>query len=226
MRQTTMVAHSCESQRNIFAETPRESNRMLEDLQREAPAHAGLVLRLPKCTRKELRRNDQTPRDITACCKALEAVCMKVLGAQVSPQADHSAEFRHVLRKAWAAYHSRRRIWATPGCFAPKMRIPPLSVITCASDWAAGTRHWTQRELGQLRTAQTRMTRRCEEFPACARRAAAFARSSVWSHARVARWDEAVTSSWWRWAGHVALLARWSLGRGSRASPIGEMCGG
>lgn len=48
--------------------------------------------------------------------------CMRVLWVQVSPQGDHAAEFRHVLRKAWAVDHSRKRIWATPGCkvhFAP-----------------------------------------------------------------------------------------------------------
>lgn len=55
--------------------------------------------------------------------------CMRALGTHVSPQGDYTAEFRHLLRKAWASYHSRRRIWATPGCIAAEMRISHLSVL-------------------------------------------------------------------------------------------------
>lgn len=101
---------------------------MPEDLQQKELARAGLVLRLPKCTLMELRRSDQAPADILACCSALEAFpalpeveCIKVLGAQVRSQGERSAELPQVLRKAWAAYHSRKRTWATPGSFAPNM---------------------------------------------------------------------------------------------------------
>lgn len=87
----------------LFAETPEEINCVLEHLRREALARADLVLRLSTCTRTVLRRSGQA-------------------------QGDHSAELRHLLRKAWAAYHSRRRIWATPCCFTSKVRIVHLSV--------------------------------------------------------------------------------------------------
>lgn len=104
------------------------------------------------------------------------------------PHGDHSADFRQVLRQTWAAYHSLRRIWATPDRVAANVRILHDCMYPCFS-WAAGTRHWTQWKLGHLRTAQTRMAhgvaywhpRRGEEFPGYAERAAALARS-LWTH--------------------------------------------
>lgn len=43
-----------------------------------------------------------------------------MLGAQVSPQGDHAAEFAHLLRTAWAAYHRRKRLGPPQVASSPK----------------------------------------------------------------------------------------------------------
>lgn len=88
--------------------------------------------------------------------------------------------------------HGRRCSTCARACgrhVAAKTRTLHLAMDTCFG-WACGTRHWTKRELGQLRVAQTWMTRRVARWfpeggkqrPNFTRRTAVRARNS---HTRV-----------------------------------------
>lgn len=125
------------------------------------------------------------------------------------PLGDHLA---HVLRAVVAAFGSRKRLWATHGRPAGKLRILQMSVYPCLA-WAGGARHWTHWELMQLHIAQIRMMRRearryprvDEEFPAHARRNAALARY-LWAHMGMPHWSKAVVASCLRWASHAVRI--------------------
>lgn len=109
--------------------------RIRADLQSELLMQAGLVLRLPQCTR--------TPAE----CVALAAVpqlpegdCTGVLGAVVGPQADHGMEFRQLVHKAWSAFHSRRLPPCEDADTSPCLHVsrgPRACAIGCSGSCAS-----------------------------------------------------------------------------------------
>lgn len=99
---------------------------MVQDLEEVAASKTGLRLRLQTCTRTQILPKDQ-PREVVvadhvallAMAELPEKDCMRVLGAPVHPHGDLAAE--RVLKDAWKALHSRKRMWSEPGNLAPKM---------------------------------------------------------------------------------------------------------
>lgn len=156
-----------------------------------------------ECWRIYSERRWRGPASSCACRSAPGQSC-----AGVTRRLECVRGIRHVLYKAWAAYHIRRRIWATPGCFARKMLILQFCVFPCSAS-AAGTRHWTQREPRQLRAAQAWMTHR-QPWHAVS--------GPISKRATVGRVRHGAL---WRRAGHAAMLARREPQRCmARASPI------
>lgn len=83
----------------LLGKNPGELNDMVRDLEKAAARHAGMSLRLAKCTRTEIRRPDQPATVVPEDCVSLGAMqelpegdCMRVLGAPVHPQGVASAE--------------------------------------------------------------------------------------------------------------------------------------
>lgn len=61
------------------------------------------------------------------------------------PRGGATREFHHVLRQAWKAFYSQRRLWSVPGCPHAKMRVLHLAIFPSMA-WTSGT----------IRIAQTR----------------------------------------------------------------------
>lgn len=102
------------------------------------------------------------------------------------------------------------------------MRALHLPIIPSLA-WASGTRLCRKWELQQLRIAPARMTPRVarwfllgtEMWPVFDRRLAAQARAFRRALS-IPSWDEAVATTWWRWAGHAVFLTqrgpkRWAM---------------
>lgn len=109
-----------------------------------------------------------------------------VLGAAVHSSA---AEFREALEAAWAAFHTRRQLWATRGHLVAKPCALQMSACPCFA-WASAERHWTQWEVAQLRIAKAGITGRVAKcfrknegrWPNYALHTAASASSAPWCY--------------------------------------------
>lgn len=136
-----------------------------------------------------------------------------MLGATVQMGTSQASEWEKVRAKAWSAYHLRKRFWRVKGRAAGKLRMLHLGAFPVIN-WCAGARFWTQTELRSARSFQLHMCRRAaqlwprqDEAIADYNRRIARWCESVLRSAALPRWDSAVLSSWWRWAGQAARQA-------------------
>lgn len=95
-----------------------------------------MELRVTKCNWADVRREDQTPLAVPAECTELHAMPrvrtgepLRILGAQVSTQADYESEVDAILTKAWQAYHSKAMLWKTRGSVTAS-GISPFSRVS------------------------------------------------------------------------------------------------
>lgn len=140
----------------------------------------------------------------------------EILGCVIQIGRDKTESWASLKQKCRGAYHFRCFVGRVRGHIVEKVRMLYLAVFPVLN-WCSATRRWTQQQMREARSMQLRMTRRALCFWPCVgeERSAHFKRMVAWCEcvgveatAKVPKWDSALVTSWWRWAGYVARVAK------------------
>lgn len=197
---------------------------MLRDVATRADLETGLVLRWDKCSVAEVVHRDARHKEteppleefphLAQTSLVADGTCMRLLGAVVQVGHEYTDEWNTIRKKCWKAFHARTKFWRVKMQACHKIRMLQMAVFPVLN-WCSASRYWNRAELASVRTMQLRMGRRAlnlwpqphEEFHQFLRRSARWI-DNLLQAAKAPRWDVAVAASWWRYAGHIARVAK------------------
>lgn len=204
----------------ITPQSPEALAVTITELQDAMSKSIGLSLHPEKCTVARIGPDshvpafDQLPPVLQEMTRATGTTCLRVLGDSVQLDPGHLEEWEHKRKNAWRGHHARKAFWGPRGHEPNKLRM--LHMATClVVSWCSGFRAWT---LDQLRSARTMLLR----TPRGALQLWTHADDSwqdtrhidiIEAYAKAPRWDVALATSWWRFAGHMVRLSKSSFQR-------------